>query len=94
MEVHYKLLRDRPQILDETFAMFEQWPAQTVDSNESWREAAAVVKAFGRLSVVDAWAASLALMEDAALVYKDPEFESVPEMKMVTLPYKPRRSCS
>jgi predicted nucleic acid-binding protein len=94
MEVHYRLLRDRPDLLDETMLMIGDWPTVTVESNQAWREVAAMVKAQGKLSVVDAWAAALALMEDAELVHKDPEFETVSDLKMLTLPYKPRRGRS
>jgi len=94
MEVHYRLLRDRPDLLDDTLLMIGDWPVETVESSRAWREVAATVKARGKLSVVDAWAAALALMEDAELVHKDPEFENVPDLKMLTLTYKPRSARS
>lgn len=90
MEVHYRLLRERLELLDDTLMMIDEWPVETIESNPSWREAAAVIKARGKLSVVDAWAAALALTEDATLVHKDPEFETVPDLKVLQLPYKVR----
>jgi len=47
-----------------------------------------MVKAKTSLSVADAWIASLALLHQAELVHKDPEFESVPDLPMTKLPYK------
>lgn len=90
MEVHYKLLRERPDDVDDGLSMVHGWPVRMVESDPVWRDIAAQLKARGRLSVVDAWAAALALMEDAQLVHKDPQFEGVPNLKMLALPYKPR----
>jgi predicted nucleic acid-binding protein len=92
MEVQYKLLRDRPESANELMATLASWPAQTVESDPVWREGAAIVKARGKLSVADAWVASLALMQDAVLVHKDPEFDAVPDLKHLRLPYKETRA--
>jgi predicted nucleic acid-binding protein len=88
MEVHYKLLRDRPELLDDTLEMIDEWQAETVESTQAWREVAAVVKSRGKISVADAWVAGLALLMDAELVHKDPEFEAVSDLRVVQLPYK------
>lgn len=39
------------------------------------------------VSVADAWNASLALLLNAALVHKDPEYERISGLRMVKLPY-------
>jgi predicted nucleic acid-binding protein len=92
MEVQYKLLRGRPEAVDDAMAMIGDWPIQAIESNPEWREMAAAVKAAGRLSVVDAWVAALALLLDAALVHKDPEFDEVDGLKQERLPYKRARA--
>ncbi|MBI1878518.1 MAG: hypothetical protein HYR94_09875 [Chloroflexi bacterium] len=46
------------------------------------------MKAQSSLSVADAWNASLALWRNAQLVHKDPEYEQVLHLQMLTLPYK------
>lgn len=55
-----------------------------------WRKAAARLKARAGLSLGDAWNASLALLLDAELVHKDPEFDDVKGLKSLRLPYKPK----
>ncbi len=87
MEIEYKLLRIKPEVLEESLALINEWPVQTVESTYSWRREAARVKARGRLSFADAWVAALALVTDATLVHKDPEFEGVDGLKMLKLPY-------
>jgi predicted nucleic acid-binding protein len=88
MEVHYKVLQDRPEAVDDALAMLRDWQTETVESNEQWREVAALVKSRGKLSVADAWVASLALIHDAVLVHKDPEFDEVPGLQHERLPYR------
>jgi predicted nucleic acid-binding protein len=76
--------------LEETMAVLalvRAWPVQVPESTEEWRHQAAVIKSQTPLSVADAWIASLALLHDAELVHKDPEYEQVPDLPMVKLPY-------
>lgn len=87
MEVEYKLLRRLPALAGEAMRDVLAWPVEVVESDARWRREAARVKARGGLSFADAWVASLALLRDAELVHKDPEFESVPDLKMLRLPY-------
>ena len=89
MELEYLLLRKASH--EETqylLALIQAWRLQKVESDETWRHRAAEVKAVTSLSVADAWIAALALLHDARLVHKDPEFEGVPGLQMLTLPYK------
>ena len=90
METQYKILRDRRDLFDEYMATIETWPIHVIESTPEWCERAARVKAPGGLSLGDAWVASLALIEDAILVHKDPEFAGVADLKAMPLPYKPR----
>jgi predicted nucleic acid-binding protein len=87
METQYRLLRDLPQ--EEVLAavrLVEAWPVTVMESTPSWRQRAAEVKSLGGLSVADAWIASLALLHDAELVHKDPEFDGVEGLRSYRLP--------
>lgn len=87
MEIQYRLLRDLPP--GDALAavrLVEAWPARLVESNPLWRQRAAEVKSRGGLSVADAWIASLALLHDAELVHKDPEFDTVEGLRSYRLP--------
>jgi predicted nucleic acid-binding protein len=89
MELEYLLLRKISQ--EETMAILtlvRAWPVQVQESTEEWRHLAAMVKSTTSLSVADAWIASLALLHHAELVHKDPEYEQVPDLTMLALPYK------
>lgn len=88
MEVEYRLLRFKPEILEESLYRIDGWPVDIAESYYTWRRAAARIKAQGRISVADSWAASLALLRRAILVHKDPEFDAVPDLEAVRLPYK------
>jgi predicted nucleic acid-binding protein len=87
METQYRLLRDLPT--DEVLAamrLVEAWPVMVMESTPLWRQRAAEVKSRGGLSVADAWIASLALLHDAELVHKDPEFDGVEGLRSFRLP--------
>lgn len=78
MEAEYVLARTfPPSQVDQFIATLRGVGAPVVESNPAWGAAAARLKARGGLSLADAWIASLALMYDAELLHKDPEFERV-----------------
>jgi len=88
MEVHYKLLVE----LEESEVRFwldvvRAWPVQIVESDPQWGNVAAHIKSRGRISVGDSWMAALALVEDAILVHKDPEFDAVAGLQHLRLQY-------
>lgn len=88
MEVEYALLRAMPAA--DAAAEVDRllhWPVDVVESSPAWRSEAAAIKARGRISLADAWIASLALLLDAQLVHKDPEFDAVPGLRSLRLPY-------
>ncbi len=85
MEVRYRLLRDFAAQAGIGTAIVSSWPARVEESNPRWRESAARVKARGGLSLGDAWIAALALMHDAELVHKDPEFDRVEGLRSLRL---------
>lgn len=82
MAVQYVLARTlTPSQVDQYIATLRGLGAPIIESNPAWGAAAADVKARGGLSLADAWIASLALMYDAELVHKDPEFDRVEGLK-------------
>jgi predicted nucleic acid-binding protein len=89
MELEYLLMRRvRPEETMLILTMVAAWPVEIPESTEEWRHHAAVVKSQTPLSVADAWIAALAILQHGELVHKDPEFEGVPGLEMLKLPYK------
>jgi predicted nucleic acid-binding protein len=77
MEVRYVLLRSLPpERVGQIVAMLRA-SAEVQESDVVWGEMAALVKSGGGLSLGDAWMASLALLRNATLVHRDPEFDRV-----------------
>jgi len=90
MEVEYKLRQIKPEAVDEALSIIDSWPVLLVESYYRWRREAARLKARAQVSFADAWVAALALLDDAELVHKDPEFDALGELKAYRLPYRPR----
>lgn len=89
MEFEYATLRERGRMATErALSVIHAWPARRMESSPEWGRKAAWVKSQVSLSVGDAWNAALALLVDAELVHKDPEFDHVPGLKHCRLPYK------
>jgi predicted nucleic acid-binding protein len=89
MELEYLLMRRlSPEETMLILTMVAAWPVEIPRSTEEWRHHAAVVKSQTPLSVADAWIAALAILQHGELVHKDPEFERVPGLEMLKLPYK------
>ena len=87
MEVNYVLRRAlSPSEVEQAMAALRVWPVTIVESSPAWGRVAAEVKSRGGLSVADAWIASLALLHDAELVHKDPEFDAVEGLRAYRLP--------
>jgi predicted nucleic acid-binding protein len=87
MEIEYKLLQRKPEIAEASLSILGAWPVEVAESNYAWRRRAARVKSESKLSLGDAWIASLALIIDAELIHKDPEFDAVASLKHLRLPY-------
>lgn len=86
MEAQYVLARTfTPTQADQLIATLRGLGAPVIESDPAWGAAAARVKARGGLSLADAWIASLALMHDAELVHKDPEFDRVEGLRSLRL---------
>ncbi len=89
MELEYLLLRRlSPEETRSLLTLVQAWPVRVSESDPEWRHRAASVKANTPVSIADAWNASLALLLNAALVHKDPEYEHISGLQMVRLPYK------
>lgn len=67
-------------------AMIRHWPVELMESSPLWRLQAARLKARYPLSLGDAWIASLAVLQDARLVHRDPEFDAVEDLRVLRLP--------
>jgi predicted nucleic acid-binding protein len=89
MELEYLNLRRHGQEETErVLNLVEAWPVEIEHSTEEWRHEAARVKATSPVSVADAWICSLARLLDAELVHRDPEYDTVPDLKVLQLPYR------
>ena len=88
MEVEYQFWREMPERRVNYWTNVALgWPVVLRESTPEWRRAAALVKSRGRISLADSWVTALALLHDAELVHKDPEFDEVPGLKAIRLPY-------
>ncbi|MCL0094837.1 PIN domain-containing protein [Dehalococcoidales bacterium] len=88
MEIEYWLLRRLPKEAERSLLLVQSWPVEVEESYPEWRHQAARLKAGFPLSVADAWIAALAIIQDAELVHKDPQFEKIRDLKTLRLPYK------
>lgn len=78
MELRYVLARTfSPPQVDGIIETLRASGAPTIESDPAWGAGAARLKAQGGLSLADAWIASLALLHDAELIHRDPEFDGV-----------------
>ena len=86
MEIRYVLRREYSITrVDQTIETLRGSGVVIIESNPGWGVVAADVKSRGGLSLADAWIASLALMHDAELVHKDPEFDRVEGLRSLRL---------
>ena len=90
MEILYRVWKDQ----DERYGRlaYEQslsLPITWIHEDIAMLVKAAELKALNQLSVADSWIAACAVLQDAVLVHKDPEFE-VLSFEQIRLPYKYR----
>lgn len=89
MEVLYRVWKDEGEAAGrQAYAACLSLPLQWRHESPELLERAAMVKAQHPLSLADAWIAAAALELDATLVHKDPEFEAIPGLREVRLPYR------
>lgn len=90
MEMYYCSWRagGKPHAL-RTFLEMKMLPIQKVDASDELLFLAGEIKATCSLSLGDCWIAATALLNQATLVHKDPEFEQLQErISLKPLPYK------
>lgn len=88
MEVLYRVWKDEGE--QEGRLAYEQCKALPIDwihEDQALLETAAEIKAKHQLSLADAWIGACAILKDATLVHKDPEFEAL-GCSHLRLPYK------
>ena len=86
MELGYVLLRTfSVSHVGQIMETLRRGGASIVESSPAWGIQAAEIKARGGLSLGDSWIAALALMHDAELVHKDPEFDRVDGLRSLRL---------
>lgn len=92
-EVRYITIQEKGEAAaDCLVGLVKSWPMHWVHSDEQLCLLAARFKAHNSLSLADAFVAATAFRLQAAVMHKDPEFESVRSLvKLVPLPYKPSK---
>jgi len=88
MELLYRVWCDEgKQVAHLALEQARSLPISWIHEEQALLEKAAELKAMHPISLADAWIAACALLQDAALVHKDPEFEAV-DCSQIKLPYK------
>ena len=86
MELLYCIEREEGQeAAREGLRLLDSFPIHWVSCEANILDAAARIKASGRISVADSWIGATALVQDATLIHKDPEFEAFREIRQERL---------
>lgn len=89
MEVLYRVWKDENEAEGKlAYAQCKSLPIVWIHESTELLEQASEIKANYRLSLADAWIAASALLQDACLVHKDPEFEALDSIIQKPLPYR------
>jgi predicted nucleic acid-binding protein len=89
MELFYRIWKDEGEERGRAaYALCLRLPIVWQHETVELLELAAEVKARFPVSLADAWIAAAALLMDAVLLHKDPEFERIDGLKQELLPYK------
>ena len=89
MEVFYRVWKDEGEAEGRlAYEQLQALPIAWAHESKPLLEKAAAVKARHRLSLADAWIAAGAVLQQAVLVHKDPEFRAL-DMDQELLPLKP-----
>jgi len=88
MELFYRVWKDEGETAGRlAYEQCYALPIEWVHKDRPLLEKAAELKATYAISLADAWIAATAIIQDAELVHKDPEFVLVP-CRQLALPYK------
>lgn len=91
MEVFYRVWRDDGEMEGRlAYEQCQALPLIWIHEDEALLVKAAEVQAKHQVSLADAWIGACAILQNADLVHKDPEFEGL-DCAQVLLPYKERR---
>jgi predicted nucleic acid-binding protein len=86
MELLYCIRREEGEDkAREGIRLLDSFKIQWVSCEPDILEAAARIKSSGRVSVADSWIGATALVHDATLVHKDPEFQALAEIRQEAL---------
>jgi predicted nucleic acid-binding protein len=90
MEIYYIAIREiGDDAAAKLVAIIKSWPVTWIYPDEKTFLLAGKLKAAHRLSLADALIAAVAKLQNATLVHKDPELESLgSELQLLSLPYK------
>lgn len=81
MEVLYRVWREEgPEAAREALRLIDSFPIEWVSCGPEILETAARLKAQGKLSVADSWIGATAIVREATLIHKDPEFRNFKEI--------------
>jgi ribonuclease VapC len=81
MEVLYRVWREEGQeAAREALRLIDSFPIEWVSCAPEILEMAARLKAQGKLSVADSWIGATAVIREATLIHKDPEFRNFKEI--------------
>ena len=91
MEVFYRVWRDEGELEGRlAYEQCQTLPLTWIHEDRALLEKAAEIKAVHKVSLADAWIGASAILQDAQLVHKDPEFESL-DCDQICLPFKERK---
>ncbi|HEV8132278.1 MAG TPA: PIN domain-containing protein [Acidobacteriota bacterium] len=78
MEILYLVRREENETAaHETLRLIDSFPIEWISCELEILEGASLLKSGGGLSVADSWIAATALVHQATLVHKDPEFSKL-----------------
>ncbi len=90
MEMYYRVWKDEGKTAGHlAYEQCQSLPITWIHESPALLQKAAAIKACHPVSLADAWIAACAILEDAKLVHKDPEFKSI-KLKQFILPLKKR----
>lgn len=88
MEILYRVWRDEGELAGKlALQQCLSLPVTWIELSDELLRRAAEIKALNALSLADAWIAAAAIEQDAVLVHKDPEFETLAVVQKA-LPFK------
>jgi len=89
MEIFYRVWKDENEVEGKlAYTQCKSLPIVWLHENIELLEQAAKIKANYSVSLADAWIAACAVLQDAWLIHKDPEFVALGFIRQKPLPFK------